>query len=73
LGRRATGQSAEQGVQKGAARQAPFLVSIRFANPLRFFLPPVKMQYVAAYLLLVAGGNAAPSAADITSLLSTVE
>lgn len=33
----------------------------------------VKMQYVAAYLLLVAGGNTTPSAEDITSLLSTVE
>ncbi|ODV66187.1 ribosomal protein P2 beta [Hyphopichia burtonii NRRL Y-1933] len=30
------------------------------------------MKYLAAYLLLVQGGNASPSAADITSLLETV-
>ncbi|KAM9900522.1 hypothetical protein OXX79_005086 [Metschnikowia pulcherrima] len=30
------------------------------------------MKYLAAYLLLVQGGNAAPSAADISSLLSSV-
>lgn len=31
-----------------------------------------KMRYIAAYLLLQTGGNASPSAADITKLLSTV-
>ncbi|ODQ66749.1 hypothetical protein NADFUDRAFT_50655 [Nadsonia fulvescens var. elongata DSM 6958] len=30
------------------------------------------MKYLAAYLLLNAAGNAAPSAADITSVLSAV-
>jgi len=30
------------------------------------------MRYIAAYLLLVNGGNASPSASDIKSLLSTV-
>ncbi|OBA20623.1 ribosomal protein 60S [Metschnikowia bicuspidata var. bicuspidata NRRL YB-4993] len=30
------------------------------------------MKYLAAYLLLVQGGNTAPSAADISSLLSSV-
>ncbi|KAF8926226.1 60S acidic ribosomal protein P2 [Dissophora ornata] len=30
------------------------------------------MKYLAAYLLLTIGGNAAPSASDITSLLATV-
>ncbi|KAF9403703.1 60S acidic ribosomal protein P2 [Podila epigama] len=30
------------------------------------------MKYLAAYLLLTIGGNAAPAAADITSLLATV-
>ncbi|KAF7294414.1 Ribosomal protein 60S [Mycena kentingensis (nom. inval.)] len=30
------------------------------------------MRYIAAYLLLQIGGNASPSAADIKSLLSTV-
>ncbi|ODV78577.1 ribosomal protein 60S [Suhomyces tanzawaensis NRRL Y-17324] len=30
------------------------------------------MKYLAAYLLLVQGGNDAPSAADITSLLESV-
>ncbi|KAK4691766.1 large subunit ribosomal protein LP2, partial [Phenoliferia sp. Uapishka_3] len=31
------------------------------------------MKYIASYLLLVTGGNASPSAADITSLLATVD
>ncbi|KAI5479186.1 60S acidic ribosomal protein p2 [Pseudohyphozyma bogoriensis] len=31
------------------------------------------MKYIAAYLLLTLGGNASPSAADITSLLATVD
>jgi large subunit ribosomal protein LP2 len=31
------------------------------------------MKHVAAYLLLVSGGNASPSAADVTELLATVE
>lgn len=30
------------------------------------------MKYLAAYLLLVQGGNAQPSASDISSLLETV-
>jgi len=30
------------------------------------------MKYLAAYLLLVQGGNASPSASDITSLLESV-
>ncbi|KAG0249085.1 60S acidic ribosomal protein P2, partial [Mortierella polycephala] len=30
------------------------------------------MKYLAAYLLLTIGGNAAPCASDITSLLATV-
>lgn len=30
------------------------------------------MKYLAAYLLLTIGGNAAPAAKDITSLLATV-
>lgn len=30
------------------------------------------MRHLAAYLLLVAGGNTSPSAEDITALLSTV-
>ncbi|KAI8377678.1 60s acidic ribosomal protein-domain-containing protein [Radiomyces spectabilis] len=30
------------------------------------------MKHLAAYLLLVAGGNTSPSAKDITSLLSSV-
>ncbi|TRM60718.1 60s acidic ribosomal protein-domain-containing protein [Schizophyllum amplum] len=30
------------------------------------------MRYIAAYLLLVIGGNSSPSAADITKLLGTV-
>ncbi|KAI1311543.1 60S acidic ribosomal protein P2 [Mortierella claussenii] len=30
------------------------------------------MKYLAAYLLLTIGGNAAPAASDITSLLATV-
>lgn len=30
------------------------------------------MKYLAAYLLLVQGGNEAPTAADISSLLETV-
>lgn len=30
------------------------------------------MKYLAAYLLLTTGGNASPSAEDITSLLSSV-
>ncbi|EIW67103.1 60S acidic ribosomal protein P2 [Tremella mesenterica] len=30
------------------------------------------MKYIAAYLLLQTGGNASPSASDITSLLETV-
>ncbi|KAF7309717.1 Ribosomal protein 60S [Mycena indigotica] len=30
------------------------------------------MRYIAAYLLLQIGGNASPSAADIKSLLATV-
>ena len=30
------------------------------------------MRHLAAYLLLVAGGNSSPSAADITTLLATV-
>ncbi|KAF9277491.1 60S acidic ribosomal protein P2 [Linnemannia elongata] len=30
------------------------------------------MKYLAAYLLLTIGGNAAPSAKDITALLATV-
>ena len=30
------------------------------------------MRYIAAFLLLQTGGNASPSAADITKLLSTV-
>jgi len=30
------------------------------------------MRYIAAYLLLLNGGNASPSASDIKSLLSTV-
>lgn len=30
------------------------------------------MRYVAAYLLAVQGGNASPSAADLTSILSSV-
>ncbi len=30
------------------------------------------MKYLAAYLLLVEGGNTSPSASDITSLLETV-
>ena len=30
------------------------------------------MKYLAAYLLLVQGGNASPSAEDITSLLASV-
>ncbi|KAG0000046.1 60S acidic ribosomal protein P2 [Entomortierella chlamydospora] len=30
------------------------------------------MKYLAAYLLLTIGGNASPSASDITSLLATV-
>lgn len=32
-----------------------------------------QMKHVAAYLLLVSGGNASPSAADVTELLATVE
>lgn len=31
------------------------------------------MKYIASYLLLVTGGNASPSAADVTALLATVE
>ncbi|ORY92460.1 60s acidic ribosomal protein-domain-containing protein [Leucosporidium creatinivorum] len=31
------------------------------------------MKHVAAYLLLVSGGNASPSAADVTELLATVD
>ncbi|GAA6023139.1 hypothetical protein JCM10207_005738 [Rhodosporidiobolus poonsookiae] len=31
------------------------------------------MKHVAAYLLLVSGGNASPSAADVTALLKTVD
>ncbi|KAK4056050.1 60S acidic ribosomal protein P2 [Microbotryomycetes sp. JL221] len=31
------------------------------------------MKHIAAYLLLVAGGNTSPSAADITDLLATVD
>ena len=30
------------------------------------------MRYIAAYLLLLNGGNASPSSSDITKLLSTV-
>ncbi|KAF9198057.1 60S acidic ribosomal protein P2, partial [Haplosporangium sp. Z 27] len=30
------------------------------------------MKYLAAYLLLTIGGNASPSAANITDLLATV-
>lgn len=30
------------------------------------------MKHVAAYLLLVSGGNASPSAKDVTDLLATV-
>ncbi|KAF9346214.1 60S acidic ribosomal protein P2, partial [Mortierella sp. AD094] len=30
------------------------------------------MKYLAAYLLLTIGGNASPSASDITALLATV-
>ena len=30
----------------------------------------INMRHLAAYLLLVAGGNATPSAADVTSLLA---
>lgn len=30
------------------------------------------MRHLAAYLLLVAGGNATPSAEDVSALLSTV-
>ncbi|KAJ0407623.1 hypothetical protein P43SY_010164 [Pythium insidiosum] len=30
------------------------------------------MRYIAAYLLAVLGGNAAPSAADVTAILSSV-
>ncbi|KAG0323477.1 60S acidic ribosomal protein P2, partial [Podila horticola] len=30
------------------------------------------MKYLAAYLLLTIGGNAAPSAKDVTALLATV-
>ncbi|KAG0339009.1 60S acidic ribosomal protein P2 [Podila horticola] len=30
------------------------------------------MKYLAAYLLLTIGGNAAPAASDITALLATV-
>jgi len=30
------------------------------------------MRHLAAYLLLVAGGNTAPTAADVTTLLATV-
>ncbi|BGP15642.1 hypothetical protein JCM10213_004162 [Rhodosporidiobolus nylandii] len=31
------------------------------------------MKHVAAYLLLVSGGNASPSAEDVTALLKTVD
>ncbi|SCV67484.1 BQ2448_5095 [Microbotryum intermedium] len=31
------------------------------------------MKHVAAYLLLVAGGNSSPSASDVTELLATVD
>ncbi|GAA5904366.1 60S acidic ribosomal protein P2 [Sporobolomyces salmoneus] len=31
------------------------------------------MKHVAAYLLLVSGGNASPSAADVTELLASVD
>ncbi|DBA03679.1 TPA: hypothetical protein N0F65_004096 [Lagenidium giganteum] len=30
------------------------------------------MRYIAAYLLAVLGGNAAPSAADVTAIISSV-
>ena len=32
----------------------------------------VKMRYVAAYLLAVIGGNASPSAKDVTEILASV-
>ncbi|KAL8290448.1 hypothetical protein RQP46_002706 [Phenoliferia psychrophenolica] len=31
------------------------------------------MKYIASYLLLVTGGNAAPTAKDVTALLATVD
>ncbi|KAM0751150.1 ribosomal protein 60S [Meredithblackwellia eburnea MCA 4105] len=31
------------------------------------------MKYIASYLLLALGGNTSPSAADLTSLLATVD
>ncbi|GAA5944170.1 hypothetical protein JCM21900_002160 [Sporobolomyces salmonicolor] len=31
------------------------------------------MKHIAAYLLLVSGGNASPSAADVTELLASVD
>jgi hypothetical protein len=33
----------------------------------------LQMKHVAAYILLATGGNASPSAADVTELLATVE
>lgn len=37
-----------------------------------FLLQNIKMKHVAAYLLLVLGGNASPSADDVTAALSAV-
>jgi large subunit ribosomal protein LP2 len=38
-----------------------------------FGLTSSQMKHIAAYLLLVAGGNTSPSAADVSALLQTVE
>ena len=53
-------------IKSSAHSLIPFL----FAFIHRSLILDSRMRYLAAYLLLVAGGNAAPTAADITALLA---
>lgn len=41
--------------------------------PLSLSLSPFKMKYLASYLLLVAGGKTAPTAADVKGLMASVD
>ena len=43
---------------------------IHYTNPILQYVCSLKQKYLAAYTLLVLGGNATPSAADVTSVLS---
>ncbi|KAI9184136.1 60S acidic ribosomal protein P2 [Blastocladiella emersonii ATCC 22665] len=65
--------------RRGALSSAPYsparLSRLKLLRNLSPPLPPVPfftMKHIAAYLLAVLGGNAAPSVADITAILSSV-